>query len=89
MTTTGNAWPARPLVWPEVMNEVEVCLYLRLDDCRTINGARRSLRHIRRTQGLRSAGRIGGRVVFRRETVDAWLSSREAVQVPNQSRVTK
>lgn len=82
MMTNANNWPPRPTTWPDVMSEVEVCQYLRLDDCRTVDGARRSLRHIRRTQGLRAAGRIGGRVVFRKATVDAWLAGREAGEGP-------
>ncbi len=80
-TTDSDAntgWPEKPGEWPEVMTDVEVCQYLRLDQQHGIPAnAKRSLRHIRRTQGLADVGRLGSRVLFRKVAVDAWLAGRE------------
>lgn len=77
-STQPEQWPERPPAWPEVMTDVEVCQYLRLD---TIHdspaSAKRTLRFIRRTDGLPDLGRIANRVLFRRAAVDAWLVERE------------
>lgn len=71
-------WPPHPAVWPEVMTDIEVCQYLRLDERHaTPASAKRSLRHIRRTRGLPDVGRLGSRVLFRKAAVDAWLADRE------------
>ena len=74
----SQGWPPRPEVWPEVLTDVEVCLYLRLDERHDDPAsAKRSLRHIRRTQGLTDVGRLGSKVLFRKATVDTWLADRE------------
>ncbi len=71
-------WPPKPEPWPEVMTDVELCMYLRLDQRHASpESAKRSLRYIRRTQGLPDVGRIGGSVLFRRAAVDEWLKARE------------
>ena len=88
MKTDVQEWPPRPPVWPDVLSEVEVCQYLRLDDGRSVEVAKRSLRYIRRTQGLRSAGRVGAGVLFRLATLEAWVADREASQVPTKSGFT-
>lgn len=76
------AWPPRPELWPEIMTDVEVCQYLRLDlQHPDPSSAKRSLRFIRRTQGLPDLGRIGSKVLFRRAAVDAWLVTRETKMV--------
>lgn len=73
------AWPPRPEPWPEIMTDVEVCQYLRLDlQHPDPSSAKRSLRFIRRTQGLPDLGRIGSKVLFRRSAVDTWLAARES-----------
>ncbi len=81
-----SQWPPRPTVWPEVMTDIEVCLYLRLDAVHdSPASAKRTLRYIRRNDGLPDLGRIANRVLFRRAAVDAWLASRERVEprIPN------
>ena len=87
-TDSHDEWPERPETWPAVMDEIMVCQYLLLDRDRSIESARRTLRHIRRSAGLRSIGRVGRRVLFRRETVETWLADREARQVPTNSGFT-
>jgi predicted DNA-binding transcriptional regulator AlpA len=72
------SWPDRPDVWPEVMTEIQVCQFLHLDEERSVATAKRSLRFIRRTQGLPDVGRIGSKVLFRKAAVDEWLARREA-----------
>lgn len=74
-------WPDRPQNWPDVLTEIQVCQYLHLDEGRSLATAKRSLRFIRRTQGLKDCGRIGGRVLFRRATVDSWLERREQIDL--------
>ncbi len=75
---SNEQWPDPPDVWPEVLTDIEVCQYLRLDKRHDAPvNAKRSLRHIRRTTGLPDVGRIGGRVLFRKSTVDRWLMDRE------------
>lgn len=76
--TTGNGWPEPPAAWPDVMSEVQVCMYLHLHEGRTVATAKRSLRYIRRNEGLPDVGRIGGKVLFRRSAVERWLQEREA-----------
>jgi hypothetical protein len=77
-TNKGNGWPPRPAEWPEVMTDVELCQFLRLDETHEDPAsAKRALRYIRRTTGLLDAGRIAGRVLFRKATVDTWLAARE------------
>jgi len=73
-----NDWPEKPATWPEIMTDVEVCQYIRLDHHDTIAKAKESLRYIRRTQGLPDVGRLGNKVLFRKTAVDSWLASREA-----------
>ncbi len=70
-------WPKRPEAWPPILTDVEAAQYLRLDTVHGIDSAKRSLRHIRKTQGLPCAGRIGGRLLFRRDAIDLWLMTRE------------
>ncbi|MCC7315100.1 MAG: helix-turn-helix domain-containing protein [Planctomycetes bacterium] len=77
---TSNDWPSMPGQWPDVMTEVQVCQYLHLDEGRSVATAKRSLRFIRSTQGLPDVGRIGGKVLFRRSSVDQWLEDREEKQ---------
>ena len=72
-----DSWPARPEHWPEIMTSVEVCQFLRLDGYLNPSSAKRSLRYIRRHQGLPDAGRLGRHVIFLKSTVDRWLESRE------------
>lgn len=80
-TTTTEGWPERPRHWPDVLTDLEVCQLLGLDAGRSPEQARRTLRHIRRTQGgPADLGRIGGAVRFRKATVDAWLVSREQLR---------
>ena len=74
---TSATWPDRPSVWPDVMTEVEVCQFLRLDQHLTVPAAKRSLRYIRRHSGLPDAGRVGRHVLFRKSSVDSWLAARE------------
>lgn len=76
--TTANGWPDIPPTWPDVMTEVQVCMFLHLHDGRTVATAKRSLRYIRRNEGLPDVGRIGGKVLFRRVAVENWLSERES-----------
>ena len=73
----ATTWPPCPKVWPDVLTDVEVCQYLRMDAGHTPASAKRSLRHIRKTRGLPSLGRIGGKVLFRKSAVDEWLQSQE------------
>ncbi len=81
MTTNksnGDGWPQRPAAWPDIMTDTELAQYLGIDDGRTPEQARRTLRHIRRTQGgPADIGRLAGRTRFRKATVDAWLEVRE------------
>jgi len=70
-------WPQRPESWPPILTDVEAAQYLRLDTVHGIDSAKRALRHIRKTQGLPCAGRIGGRLLFRRDAIDLWLITRE------------
>lgn len=80
MTPEKSPWPPRPEAWPDVMTEIEVCQYLRLDGRHeTPATAKRSLRFIRRTQKLPSLGRLGSKMLFRKAAVDAWLAAREAL----------
>lgn len=72
-----DSWPTAPEKWPDVMTEIEVCQFLHLDEGRSVATAKRSLRFIRRTQGLPDVGRIGGKVLFRWTAVEEWLSNRE------------
>ena len=72
-----NEWPERPESWPAVLTETEVCQYLRLDGYLTVGSAKRSLRYIRKNQGLPDAGRIGRHLLFRLAAVEQWLESRE------------
>lgn len=88
MTTNDQIWPARPDHWPEVMSEIELCQYLKLDIGRTVAGARRSLRYIRSKRGLQGT-RAGRSVIFRKTTVDAWMAAQEALQTPAPPGVTK
>ena len=74
-----SEWPEPPASWPDVMTDVEVCMYLRIDVGHTPASAKRSLRHIRKTRGLPCLGRIGGKVLFRKAAVDEWLQSQEQV----------
>ena len=61
------------------MTDIELCQYLRLDQQHeTPASAKRSLRFIRRTQNLPDLGRIGSKVLFRKSSVDAWLSVLES-----------
>ena len=63
------------------MTDVEVGLYLRLDEAgHDPASAKRALRFIRRTQSLPDVGRIAGRVLFRKQAVDEWLAQRERRQ---------
>ncbi len=79
---TDSGWPPRPEVWPEVMTDIEVCQYLRLDQQHeSPASAKRSLRHIRRTRGLPDVGRLGSKVLFRKTAVDAWLEAQERESV--------
>ena len=70
-------WPPRPETWPPILTDVEAAQYLRLDAVHGVHSAKRSLRHIRKTQGLPCAGRIGGKLLFRRDAIDLWLTNRE------------
>lgn len=71
-------WPPRPDVWPDVLTDIEVCQYLRLDSIHdSPTSAKRTLRFIRRQQSLPDLGRIAGQVLFRRAAVDAWLATKE------------
>ena len=88
MATNDNNWPPPPAVWPEVMSEIELCQYLRLDIGHTVEGARRSLRYIRSKRKLPST-RAGRKVIFRKSTVDAWMAAEEALQTPAPPEVTK
>lgn len=85
--TTNDNWPARPETWPDVLNEIQVCQLLQLDDGRTVEQAKRALRYTRREQGLPVAGRIGRKVLFRRASVEAWLAARETARNPLQTPV--
>ena len=76
--TVQSEWPPRPEVWPEVLTDVELCQLLRLDQQhQSPASAKRSLRHIRRTRGLPSIGRLGSKVLFRKIAVDEWLAALE------------
>ena len=78
-TPEENGWPPKPETWPDVMTDVEVCQYLRLDHQHASPAsAKRSLRFIRRTQALPDLGRIGSKVLFRKSAIDAWLAGRES-----------
>ena len=76
--TVQSEWPPRPDRWPEVMTDIEVCQYLRLDQQHQCPAsAKRSLRYIRRTRGLPSIGRLGSKILFRKAAVDLWLAANE------------
>ena len=76
--TDAKGWPERPETWPDVMTDLEMCLYLRLDRTgRSPANAKRSLRHIRQNKGLPDTGRLGGQVLFVKAAVDTWLARRE------------
>lgn len=76
--TTAPEWPDPPATWPPVLTAVQCCQYLHLDDGRGVGPAKQMLRHLRRTRDLKSCGRIGKHVLFRREAVDQWLAEQEA-----------
>ena len=78
--TDANEWPERPASWPEIITETELAMILRLDEGRSIESAKRSVRFIRRTQGLPDLGRVGRQVLFRRDAVFEWLAARERVR---------
>ncbi|HKQ50464.1 MAG TPA: hypothetical protein VJZ71_20495 [Phycisphaerae bacterium] len=81
-TTVPSEWPAPPAAWPELLTDVELAQYLRMDMAgHDPASAKRALRFIRRTQNLPDVGRIAGRVLFRRAAVDEWLAGRERRQV--------
>lgn len=85
--TPEEKWPTRPEIWPDVMTDIEVCQYLRLDEKHsTPSTAKRSLRFIRRKQGLPSLGRVCSKVLFRKEAVDAWLAKREGTLTTSQEQ---
>ncbi len=72
-------WPPKPDEWPEVMTDLELCMFLGLDHGRSPATAKRSLRHLRRTSNLADIGRIGGKVRFRKGAIEAWMIEREKV----------
>ena len=73
----NNDWPPRPTHWPSVLTQTEVCQLLRLYAYLTPESAKRSLRYIRKHQGLPDAGRVGRHLLFRLAAVEQWLESRE------------
>lgn len=89
MTTNDNTWPAPPATWPDNLTDVETCQYLRLDINHTVAGGKRSLRYLRQFKGLPCAGRMGGRVIYRRAALDQWLAGRESLQTPIEPGLTK
>ncbi len=77
-TDVNTGWPAKPDKWPEVMTDVEVCQYLRLDlRHETPAKAKRSLYYIRQNRGLSHVGRTSNKLLFLKTTVDAWLKGQE------------
>ncbi len=76
MTEQDHNWPQPPGTWPPVLTAAQVCLYLGLADGRSVDAARQALRRLH-AHGLRSCGRIGSVVRYRKATIDAWLESRE------------
>ena len=75
--TDAKGWPERPETWPANMDETEAALYLRIDDRHTPASAKRALRYLRRAHGLPSMGRICGRLLFNRDSIDRWIAARE------------
>ncbi len=74
----GETWPERPGQWPDVLDEIELAQLLRLDGPgRSVASAKRTLRRLRRLHALPSVGRVAGRVLTRRESVESWLRGRE------------
>ena len=76
---TPNGWPERPggEKFPEVLNVVDVAMLLRYDAVpgMTLNKAARDVRALVR-DGLPTVGKLGRRLLFRRDAVLAWLSQR-------------
>ncbi len=72
-------WPAWPAgdAWPPVLTEIQAAQYLHLDDGRSVESAKRTLRYVRRRSGLPSSGRVARTVLYRRAAIDAWLAGRE------------
>ncbi len=73
----ADTWPAEPEKWPEVLTAAQTCQFLGLADGRTVDAAKPALRRLTRSKGLRSCGRIGSVVRFRKATIDAWLADRD------------
>src|SRR5262249_55045928 len=74
-TATDIGWPERPARWPDLMTDIEVAQYLRLDD-RTVTAAKCMVKYYRQRWQLPDRGRIGGRILFNREAVMAWAVNR-------------
>ena len=61
------------------MDELEAAMYLRIDRVHPEpSKAKRALRHMRRAQGLPCLGRVCGRVLFNKASIDRWITDREA-----------
>ena len=69
----GADWPARPEIFPELLNPIEAAQYLRLDEVgHTPKSAIRTLTYWR-DKGQLKATKFARRVWFRRSELDRFL----------------
>lgn len=70
-------WPQRPSVWPDVLTDCEVALYMRFDLAdHSPESAKLALRHLRRARGFPRAVRVTRKLMLTpRPQVDAWLAA--------------